>query len=256
MQSMLAARKRCRSQANRAERQQGAEPRKHIAMRGVEGDVVAEAELGGEGVGLVARDALADASVGVYDAGDAVVGVAQDPAAILDGAHAGHIEVLPGGAGVAVPAVVADVDENFCAERGELANFVGEDGFIADEDAVAVMLAVRAGEKKDFVHVAASELGDAAGEFLGEEEELLEWNVFAEGDQVDFVVAANGGAIGGKDQGGVVVVAKALIGGGIRTDAADNHRSLLGGGYRLDCLTKTRIVFFERCGGFGPYNQV
>ncbi len=35
-------------------------------------------------------------------------------------------------------AVVADVDEDFGAELGEVAHFVGEDGFVADEDAVAM----------------------------------------------------------------------------------------------------------------------
>ena len=72
------------------------------------------------------------------DCGDAGVGVAEHPAAIFDGAHAGHVEVLPGRAGVAVPAVVADVDQDLGAVEGELADFVGEDGLVADEDAVAV----------------------------------------------------------------------------------------------------------------------
>ncbi len=67
----------------------------------------------------------------------AVVGVAQQPAAVLDGPHARHVEVLPGGAGVAVPAVVADVDEHLRAQLRKLAHLIGEDGFVADEDAVA-----------------------------------------------------------------------------------------------------------------------
>ncbi len=88
----------------------------------------------------MARNALADAAVGIDDSSDAVIGAAEKPAAVLDGAHAGYVEVLPGGAGVAVPAVVADVDEDFGTELSEVANLVGEDGFVADED--AVMMAV------------------------------------------------------------------------------------------------------------------
>ena len=107
-------------------------------MGRVEGDVVAESVLGGKSVNLVARDALAYPAVRVDGCGDAVVGGAQKPAAIFDGAHASHVEVLPGGAGVAVPAVVADVDQNFSAELGEVADLVGEDRFVADEDAVAM----------------------------------------------------------------------------------------------------------------------
>ena len=86
----------------------------------------------------MARNALADAAIGIDDGGDAVVGVAQKPAAVFDGAHAGHVQVLPGRAGVAVPAIVADVDEDLGAELREVADFVGEDGLVTDEDAVAV----------------------------------------------------------------------------------------------------------------------
>ena len=50
-------------------------------MGGVEGDVVAKAELGRKRVDLVARNALANAAVGIDDSGDAGVGIAQDPAA-------------------------------------------------------------------------------------------------------------------------------------------------------------------------------
>ena len=121
-------------------------------MRGVEGDVVAEAVLGGECVLLMAGNALADAAIGVDCRGDAVVGVAKNPAAIFDGTHARHVEMLPGRAGIAVPGVVADVDENFGAELGEVADFVGEDCFVADEDAVA--MAVKA---EDFSLIAAIE---------------------------------------------------------------------------------------------------
>ena len=57
---------------------------------------------------------------------------------VLDGAHAGHVEVLPRSAGVAVPAVVGEVDEDLCTVAGEVADFVAEDGFVTDEGAEPV----------------------------------------------------------------------------------------------------------------------
>ena len=97
----------------------------------------------------------------------------ENPATIFDGAHADHVEVLPWSAGVAVPGVVADVDEDFGAELGEVADFVGKHGLVADEDAVAMGVAVGSGESKDFRSVAARELRDTAGELAGEEEDFL-----------------------------------------------------------------------------------
>ena len=118
-------------------------PGKDVAMGGVEGDIGAEAVLGRERVGLVAGNALAHAAVGVDGCGDAVVGVAQQPAAVLDGPHARHVQVLPGGAGVAVPAVVADIHQHLGAIGGKMAHFVSKHGFVADENAVAMELSVR-----------------------------------------------------------------------------------------------------------------
>ena len=86
----------------------------------------------------MAGNALPHAAIGIDDRGDAVVGVAQNPAAVFDGPHARHVQVLPGRAGVAVPAVVADVDQHLGAQLRELAHLVGKDRLVADEDAVAM----------------------------------------------------------------------------------------------------------------------
>jgi hypothetical protein len=48
--------------------------------------------------------------------------------------------VLPGSAGVAVPTVVADVDQHLGPQPSKLPHLVGEDRLIADEDAVAVAI--------------------------------------------------------------------------------------------------------------------
>jgi hypothetical protein len=76
----------------------------------IEGHIVAETIRGRQRIGLVARDRLADAAIWINRSGGAVVGVTQNPAAIFDRAHPRHIQMLPGSAGVAVPAVVTDVD--------------------------------------------------------------------------------------------------------------------------------------------------
>src|ERR1035437_6942488 len=178
------------SPGNYPQTKYGTKPCEDVAVRGVEGDVVAEAVSGGQCIGLVAGNALAHAAVGVDGRGDAVVGVAENPAAVFDGTHARHIQVLPRGAGVAVPSVIADVDEDLCAETRELPHLVGEDGFIADENSVAMAV-----EAEDFALVAGRALGDFSGELAGKEEEAAEGNVFAEGDEVDFVVTAKARAV-------------------------------------------------------------
>ncbi len=116
----------------------------------------------------MARNALAHAAVGIDGRRDAVVGVAQQPAAILDGPHARHIQVLPRRARVAVPSIVADVHQHFGAEPRKLPHFVGKHRLVADEDAIAMAV-----EAEDLALVAARELGNAAGEFVREESKSL-----------------------------------------------------------------------------------
>src|SRR5450755_4028337 len=107
-------------------------------MGSVEGGYV------GQGVGRpqdgadFARDGGHDSSVRVDGGGDAGVGVAQQPAFIFDGPHAGLLQVLGVGAAVAVPAVIGNIDEDLRAVGGELADFVGKNGFVADEHAELV----------------------------------------------------------------------------------------------------------------------
>jgi hypothetical protein len=209
----------------------------------------------------VAGNALADAAVGVDDGGDAVVGVAQDPAAVLDGAHADHVEVLPGGAGVAVPAVVADVDEDFGAELGEVAHLVGEDRLIADEDAVAVGFTVRGGETEDFAVFATCERGDPAGEFTGKLEQVGEGNVLAEGDEMDLVVAADADAICRDDEGGVKVVCLLVCrvgggGAGRPADVADDQGRVRGVRYAGESFLKSRIGLIEGGGRLRPDYEI
>src|SRR5580698_1175394 len=180
-----------RAPSNYAYRKYDTEPGKDVTVGGVESDVAAEAELGGQRVDGVAGNALADAAEGIDNRGDAVVGVAQQPAPVLDGAHAGHVQVLPGRAGVAIPAVVAQVHKDVGAELGELPHLVGKDRLIADEHSVAMGIAVRAPEQENPARLAWREPRDFAGELVREEEQLRERHVLAEGNEVHFVVAAD-----------------------------------------------------------------
>ena len=116
----------------------GAEVGEEVAVGGVEGDVALVAEGDVEAGAAMARSGHGDVAAWVDGGGDAGVGGAQDPAMVFDGAHAHHIQVLPGCAGVSIPAVVGNIDENVRAQIFELTNLISEDGFVADEGAVGM----------------------------------------------------------------------------------------------------------------------
>ncbi len=65
-----------------------------IAVHGVEGEIAAIAVLGGQRGEGMAWDAGGEASIGIDDGGDAGVGVAQQPAAIFNRAHARHVQAF------------------------------------------------------------------------------------------------------------------------------------------------------------------
>ena len=116
-----------------------------IAVAGVEGKVVLVGEVDADAGSLVARCCGRDSAVGIDGRCDSGVGGAKDPAVIFDGAHAHHVQVLPGSAGVAVPSVVGDVDEDVGPCLSEVADLVAEDGLVADEGAVGVAACVEDG---------------------------------------------------------------------------------------------------------------
>ena len=82
---------------------------------------------------------------GVDYGADAVVGGADDPAAVLGGAHAHDVQVLVTRLALAEPAVVREIEQRFGAVGGKAADVAREDGFVADEgrDAVRVRVARR-----------------------------------------------------------------------------------------------------------------
>src|SRR5579883_3495993 len=177
-------------------RTQAGEP---IAVFRIEGRYAGEGVRSGECGASFARQAGHHAAVGVDGGGEAGVGVAQQPPAVLDGAHAGLVQMLRPGSGIAVPAIVGDVDEDLRALCRQLADFVGEDRFVADEDAKLLGSGPERGARG-----AARKVADSLGQASGESEDGGERDILAERHEVDLAVTAVPGA-GGTDEGGGVV---------------------------------------------------
>src|ERR1700735_5241817 len=177
---------------------QGAGVGEEIAVRGVEGEVALVGEVDADTGALVGRRGGSDSSVGVDGSGNASVGGAQNPAMVFDGSHTNHVEMLPGSAGVTVPAVVRDVDENVGSLLCEVTDLVAEDGLVADEHAVGV-----APGFEDGALFAGFEVACVVEQALCEEEEVLEGDIFAERNQMHLVVVTCEDAIRG-DKGGAV----------------------------------------------------
>src|SRR5258705_10940445 len=170
--------------------EEGAGVGEEIAVRCVKGKVVFGAEVDADAGSLVSGGGGGDSAIGIDGRGDSCVGGTKDPAVIFDGTHANHVQVLPGGAGVAVPAVVGDVDQDIGSLLGEMADLVAEDGFVAYEDSVGVAACF-----EDGALLAGFEETYFVQQTPGEEEELFVGNVLAEGDEMHLVVVACVGAV-------------------------------------------------------------
>src|ERR1017187_7431221 len=107
------------------------------------------------------RNTLAHPAVAINRRRDPVVGVPQNPSPVLDSPHARHVQMLPWRTRVAVPSVVDHVHKHLGSEASELPYLIGEDGLIANKDAVAMSI-----EVEDFALVAACKLSDSSGEFM------------------------------------------------------------------------------------------
>ena len=169
-------------------------------MLRVERDVIAESVERGQRIRPVARNALAHPAVRINRRCDPVVGVPQNPSPIFDRPHAGHVQVLPWSARIAVPTIVADIHQHLGAQASELPHLVGKNSLIADEDAVAMSI-----EVEDFALLAACKLSDSSGELARKEQKVLEGDVLSKRHEVDFVVAANPDPVRPDDHRGVVV---------------------------------------------------
>jgi hypothetical protein len=154
-------------------------------MGGVEGQIAFVTEASLDAGANMTRRGGSNAAIRINGGGDAGVGGAKYPAVIFDGAHADHVEVLPWCTGVAIPAVVGDIDEYLRVIFHELADLVAEDGFVTDEDTIGVAIAMEDGAVGAAVHIAGP-----GGKLLREEEEVFEGNVLTPWNKVDLVIAA------------------------------------------------------------------
>src|SRR5271157_1846180 len=162
---------------------------KPVAMAGVERGGLDQRVRGLQRRALIAGHFGDDAAVGIDHRGNAAVGVAQQPAIVLDRTHPRHVEVLMGRAGRAEPSVVGDVHKDGSAVQGELADFAGKNRLVANERSQSDAIFI-----ERIALGAAGEGPNLAGEWLGKADEILKRNEFAEGNKVDFVVAINPGS--------------------------------------------------------------
>src|SRR3984885_5869053 len=161
-----------------------------IAVHGVEGQVAAIPEPGSQRGERVTRHTRHKPPVGVDDGRDAGVGITQQPAAIFDRTHARHVERLPRRAGVAVPAVVRDVDQHPGALLYEQPYLIAENLFVTDEDTKAVAIGGEDHAPPSMGHVAGR-----LGQVFGKGKKSLIRYVLSPRDQVNLVVTAGNCAI-------------------------------------------------------------
>src|SRR5271170_3698197 len=179
---------------------QHAEPSEPIAETRVDGlvgaKIVRQIRCGPH----IPRQGAEDASVGIDGSGDAVVRGAHDPAAVFDGANARHAQMLLRGGGVAEPAVIRNVHEELGAIGGETADFSGIDGFVANKHAERIAV----GKMRDgigFSLAKAAHFAGNVGYYAMDERKRL---VFAEGNEVHFIVGKNAVALRAEHQRAVV----------------------------------------------------
>src|SRR5580698_3145703 len=113
-----------------------ANPGDPIAVECVEGSAVDEVELREQSSADMTRHLVNHASVRINRSCYTGVCGPQNPAIVFDGTHSHHVEVLPRRAGVSVPAIVTQVHQDLGPPAYKLANFVSEDGFVADKDPI------------------------------------------------------------------------------------------------------------------------
>src|ERR1035438_4862906 len=206
-------------QRNRRNHHSAAEVRKHIAVPRIESEVRLVSVASHQRSQRMPRSRQGHAAPRIDGGGDAIVGVPQYPSVIFDGSHARHIEVLPRSAGVAVPAVVGDVDQYLRPVLRKEAYLVGEDRLIADEEAESVAAGL-----KHLALLSALEIDELVRELLREEEQVAVGDVFTEGHEVNLVVTPSHCAIWIRQQRRVVGPCR------IVSEHAGNERSVSAGG--------------------------
>src|SRR5688572_14467978 len=192
-----------------------------------------------------------DTSVRVNDAADARIRGAREVAALLDGAHRGHLPVLIRRRRPAIPAVVGDRRQQLAACRDRIAGQRREDDLVTDGRADAM----RADRQHDRA-LARRKRHEPLDERCGKGNPSLEGKELAEWNELDLAIDRDGLAVGVKLKGRVVefgsrdrLTPDGLIAAEQNRDAnltrkVSQHRVALG--------IVTWILEGERRGRFGP----
>ena len=176
---------------------------------------------------------------------DAVVGGADDPAAVFGGAHADDLQMLVARLAFAKPAVVGNIEEGFGAVGRKTADIAGKHGFVADEGGDAVRAQFR-----DNDVVARLEVSGFGGNFAGDQAERPRHEL-SEGNQIDLIVAGFDASVGVDQERGVQRGAVGRVRHG-----AGEKAGVRGFGDRGYEVEETGIGIVKRRGSFGPDDYV
>ena len=165
--------------------------------------------------------------------------------------------MLLGRGGTAEPAIVGNIDEEIGGVDGKAANFVGKNRFVADEDAEAVPTGKVADGMVAAFAEAAYFVGETSGDTMDERERL----VFAERDEMDFVVRENSLALWIEEDGAVVGSQCGVhICTGFRrrfpVDDSGEERMLKLNGEQRGSAGELRIFKGKRSRRFGPDEKI
>ena len=186
-----------------------------------------------------------DLSAMVDNGGDPAVGAAQQVAAVFQGAHARHLQMLQGADGAPEPAIVADRDQQFGAARGARRQ-VGVGHLVADQRRHPVIGRLQGA----LVGRARAEVRHRQVEEVDESTQpAFEGHVLTERHQALLVVLPAALAQG---HGGIVVAALRIAGGnaGNQRRVAE-IRAPVYAGEKI-----ARLIEDPRYGGLGPKHQI
>src|SRR6202521_3757139 len=127
-----------------------------------------------------------DATIGIDGSSHSCIGITQQPSRIFDRAQASLCQVLRIRATIAVPAIVRNIHEYLGPVGGKLPDFIGKNGFIANENSDLVFTSLQGRSRR-----ASGKVTDLLGESSSEAEYTFEGNIFAERDKMHFVVTPN-----------------------------------------------------------------
>src|SRR5205823_6714685 len=134
----------------------------------------------------LARCRAYDASIGIDRSSYPGVGVAQQPSRIFYRAHTSLLQVLRISATIAIPAIVRNIHEYLGPICGKLPDFIGENGFITNENSDLIFSSLQWRSRR-----ATGKIADLLGQSSSEAEYMFERNIFAKRDKMHFVVTPN-----------------------------------------------------------------